>query len=125
MIEDEVSYVFLALSQGWKLDRQGSQTEEKILAKTLLVNHLIEITVGGSHHAKIAFNLFFGPHRPEPTLLKNPQKGLLDTEGKLAYLVEKQSPIPGLAYETLSVFVGTGKGPFFISEKDALNEGFR
>ena len=111
-MEDEFFYVSGALSQRWRFNGNGAEAKEEVLPEFALLDHSVEITVGGRDESESAFEFPFGSQRAETPLLENPEEYPLGGKGEIPHLIEKEGAAVRLLNQTLMDFVGSRKGAF-------------
>src|SRR5438105_2689162 len=113
-----------ALAQRRERDRNYVEAIEEVLAELALVDHLLEIAVGGSDDPDVDGDRLGGADGTDLAALEGAQE--LDLEGRrhLADLVEQQRPARGLLEEPLLVRAGAREGALDVPEDLRLEQRF-
>src|SRR5208283_4149744 len=116
--------VLPARSQRRQLYGESPDAEQEVCAKAACLHHLVEVLIRGSHQPEVTLDLIFSTYRPEPVLLKNPEKRLLKRQRKLTDLIQEKCAAMGLSDKPVPTSICPCKSPFFITKEHALNECF-
>ena len=94
----------------------------QILAKPLVLDHVLELAVGGREQANIDGDLGLGADRADLALLQRAQELGLELDRHLADLVEEQRAAVGLLEQALPALLGVGERALGVAEQLALEQ---
>ena len=117
--------ILVSLAQCRQLNTIGLQPEEEIGTKLATLHHFFQVAIGRCHQTKIAGQLPRSPEWAKTPLLKDPQKSLLQAQGQFADFIEKEGAAVRLQHQSVTGFVGAGKGALFMAEEETLYQCFR
>ncbi len=107
------------------MDSQHVDAIVKILPKMTLIDQDLDVAIGGGDHADIGLDGLVPAEPLEGLVLQHPQQFGLQTEGKLAELVQKQGAAVRLLEASHTGLVGAGEGTPLMTEQLAFKQGFR
>ncbi len=87
--------ILLPLAQRINQHGEYIETVVQIFAEQMLMNHVLEITVGGGNNAYINFDGYGAAHTGDLFFLNGAQQLCLESKGQFAHFVEKQCAILG------------------------------
>ena len=102
--------------QGQELQHETLQPPEQVVSELAQRHELLQVAVGGRHHAQIHRHRTGRTHREDLSLLEHPQEYCLRLEGKIADLIEKQGPPVGGTHQSRAIFDGTRERPLAVTE---------
>ena len=111
-----------ARAQGWHLHGDDVQSIVEILAKISLLDLLLQIPVGGCHHADIDLDGLASPDSLHFPFLQGAQKLHLQLRRHFAYFVQKEGTLVGELEAPLTRTVGPRVGPLFRAKELRFDE---
>ena len=103
-------------TQRRNVNRHRIQPVIKVFTELPLFATVQQINIGGSHYPDIGFLDFGTTDFYEFTILEHPQQPGLGAKGHFANLIQKNGTPIGYFEITLTGFVCTGKGAFFMTK---------
>src|SRR5262249_39796593 len=105
-----------------QMNRKDIQAVEKIGAKFLLVNHGLEVAVGGRDQAGISAQRARASEPLELLILQDAQQLRLEIKRDLANLVQKYGAVIGQLKPSDALCDGASEGPFLVTKKLAFEQ---
>jgi hypothetical protein len=118
----ELEDVPVSLAKGRHDDANDVDAIIEVLAKSLLLDLLLELPVARRDDARVEGNLGVAPHRAYRPLLQGAQELRLNLEGHVTDLVQKDRSAVRLDEETHALRLGVGEGAANVAEELALEE---
>ena len=110
--------ILLPLAQRINQHGEYIETVVHIFAEQMLMDHVLEITVGGGDNAYINFDGYGAAHTGDLFFLNGAQQLCLESKGQFAHFVEKQCAVLGCFPQAGFAFcAGAGEGSFFVAEQ--------
>src|SRR5579864_3919545 len=122
---DEQRDIFPPVAQRWQFNVKNVEPVEQVRTEGALVNHLLEILVGGGYATEIHLDNLVPAHSCNLTLLQDSQQIGLRLQADIADFVQKNCAALSNFELPLLAVLRAGEGAFFVTEKFAFEQRFR
>src|SRR5580692_8792752 len=118
----ELEDIPISLAKGGDEHANDVDAIIEVLAKPLLLDLFLELSVARGDDARVERNLHVASHGAHGALLERAEELRLNFEGHIANLVQKDRSAVRLDEETHSLRLGVGEGAANVAEEFALEE---